>query len=482
MAGAPRRIPLTVLVLAAGQGTRMRSKDGKLLHPVAGRPMAVWAVAEAAALRPSRLIAVVGHQADRVREALDGTCSDFVLQREQRGTGHAVMQGLKALGHAATGTVLIVNGDLPTLRRETLRRLLRRHRDRGAALTVLTAIVDDPTGYGRIVREDGVPRRIAEHRDADKETRAIPEINVGIYCAELAELAPALRRLRPNNAQGEYYLTDAVHDLIDRGRPVATVVHDGDVEEILGVNTRAELARASATLYARKAEALMVSGVSILAPSRTWIDARARIGRDTTIYPDVHIEGPSVIGEDCIVRSGCRIVDSRIGKGVEIKDHTVMLESRVGDGGEIGPFAHLRPGTRLDRRVRLGNFVETKNSRLRDRAKAPHLSYLGDADIGAGSNIGAGTITCNYDGKKKHPTVLGRGVFVGSDTQLIAPIKVGDGAYIAAGSTVTIDVPRGALAISRGRQKNIEGWTARREKRDAADARSARTGKDRRKG
>ena len=482
MAGARRRKPLTVLVLAAGQGTRMRSKHGKLLHPVAGRPMAVWALDAAAALRPSRVITVVGYQADQVREALVDTGSEFVLQREQRGTGHAVREGIKALGRGATGTVLIINGDLPTLRRETLRRLLRRHRDRGAALTLLTANVDDPTGYGRVVRDGSSPRRIVEHRDADATTRAIPEINVGIYCAELADLAPALKRLRPNNAQGEYYLTDAVHDLIDRGKTVVAIVHDGAAEEILGVNNRADLARASATLYARKAEALMTAGVTILAPERTWIDPRARVGRDTTIHPDVHVEGRSVIGEDCIVRPGCRIVDSRIGDGVEIKDHTVMHESRIGDGGEIGPFAHLRPGTRLDRRVRLGNFVETKKARLRDGTKAPHLTYLGDTDVGAGSNIGAGTITCNYDGASKHPTVLGRGVFVGSDSQLIAPVKIGDGAYIAAGSTITQDVPRGALAIARGRQRNVEGWTERRKARKAGAAAPVGAGKRRRKG
>lgn len=466
---APSRPPLTVVVLAAGMGTRMRSERIKLLHPVAGRPMVDWVVDAAASLKPSRMVAVVGHQAPDVEAAIGDRCTDMVLQKEQRGTGHAVLQALKKMKPAdADGTLLILNGDLPTLRASTLRDLLRRHHRSGAALTLLTAKLDDATGYGRILRgpDGGGIRRIVEHRDASPAERSVPEVNIGIYCGDASTLLPILRKLRPTNAQGEYYLTDAVHALIDRGAKVKAVCHD-DAEEVLGVNTRAELARANGTVYARKADALMESGVTLLDPARTWVDPRARIGRDTILYPDVLIEGPVVIGANCTVYPGCRIQNSRVGRGAVIKDRSVILESVVGDDAAVGPFAHLRPGTRLDTGAKVGNFVEVKKARLRTGVKASHLSYIGDADIGAGSNIGAGTITCNYDGKNKWPTTLGREVFIGSDSQLIAPVTVGDGAYVGAGSTITKDVPAGALAVGRGRQTNIEGWVDRkkREKR-----------------
>jgi len=454
--------PLTVLVLAAGQGTRLRSKTIKLLHPVAGRPMVEHVLVAARALKPTRLVTVVGFQADAVREALQQQDTRFVVQQEQLGTGHAVLQASREVG-AAASTLLVLNGDLPTLQPATLRKLVIRHRRAGAALSLLTAEVDDPTGYGRIVRDArGAVTHIVEHKDASRDEAQIREVNCGIYCADRRKLLAALKRVRPDNSQGEYYITDAVRELLGRGEAVQAVVHP-DAEELLGVNTRQELAAAARTLFAQSAARLQERGVTLLDAERSWIDPRARVGRDTVIYPDVYIEGPSVIGEDCIVRAGCRLVNIKVGRGVEIKDHSVLQDSVVGDGAQVGPFAHLRPGSRLDPDSRVGNFVELKKTRLGKGSKASHLTYLGDAEIGPGSNIGAGTITCNYDGVAKHPTRMGKNVFIGSNTQLVAPVEVEDGAYVAAGSTVTQDVPRGALAIARSKQRNVLGWVERQE-------------------
>jgi len=458
---------LTVLVLAAGQGKRLRSKTIKLLHPVAGRPMVAHVLDAAGALRPQRLVTVIGHQGDAVREALRESATRFVVQREQLGTGHAVLQAAREI-RAGGGPLLILNGDLPTLRSDTLRRLVTRHRRSGASLSLLTAEIPDPSGYGRVVRDErGRVARIVEDKDATADEARIGEINCGIYCADPARLLAVLRRLRPDNAQGEYYITDAVRELLARGEKVEAIRH-ADAAELLGVNTREELAAAARTLYARSAARLQEQGVTLLDASRTWIDPRARVGRDTTIFPDVYIEGASSIGEDCVIRPGCRLVDTRVDSGVEIRDHSVLLDSRVGRGAVIGPFAHLRPGSVLEPDAHVGNFVELKKTRLGRGSKANHLTYLGDSEIGAGSNIGAGTITCNYDGKHKHRTVMGRGVFIGSNTQIVAPVTIGDEAYVAAGSTVTEDVPAGALAIARSRQRNVPGWAARQQQRQAA--------------
>ena len=459
------RPPLAVLVLAAGLGRRMSSKRIKLLHLVAGRPMVVHVLEAARALRPSRIITVVGHQAELLREAARELSDRFVLQAERRGTGHAVLQAARLLRGPSSATVLILSGDVPTVRSSTLKRLVSQHRRSGATLTLMTSEVQNPSGYGRIVRDDrGQVIRVVEDRDADSRIKKIREICCGIYCAQTSELLRVLRSLRPDNVQREYYLTDAVYELLARGEKVSAVLHD-DAEEVLGVNDRAELARAGSTLYARKAAELQASGVTILDPERTWVDPRAKIGRDSILYPDVIIEGATVMGEDCVVRPGSRLVDAVLGRGVEIKDHTVITQSRVGDEAEVGPFAHLRPGSTLAADVRVGNFVELKKSRLGTGTKASHLSYLGDAEIGAGTNIGAGTITCNYDGEVKHRTRLGSRVFIGSDTQLVAPVTVGDGAYVGAGTTVTQNVPKDALALSRSPQANIEGWATRRKSR-----------------
>ncbi len=459
---APTREPVSVIILAAGMGTRMKSRRIKLLHEVAGRPMVSHVIDCALALRPRQLITVIGHQAEEVRGAMDGVPTDFVLQKNQRGTGHAVIKAVAELKLRNKGQLLILNGDLPTLRPATLRSVLSRHRRSGAALTVLTARLTDASGYGRIIRgPHGGIQEIVEDRDATSDQRRILEINVGIYCADPARLLPVLDKIRPNNTQREYYLTDAVHRLIRMGEKVVAVCHN-DAEEVMGVNSRVELAKATRTLYSRKNDALQNAGVTILDSNRTWVDPRAKIGKDTVLFPDVLMEGPVVLGEGCTVRSGSRIADSRLGNSVTINDHSVITDSQIADGVQVGPFAHLRPGTRLDAGSKVGNFVEVKKSRLREGVKASHLSYLGDADIGENSNIGAGTITCNYDGVHKHQTTLGKDVFIGSDSQLVAPVKIGDGAYIGAGSTITKDVPAGALAVARGRQFNKEGWVSKK--------------------
>jgi bifunctional UDP-N-acetylglucosamine pyrophosphorylase/glucosamine-1-phosphate N-acetyltransferase len=347
----------------------------------------------------------------------------------------------------------------------TLAGLTRRHAGSGAALTLLSAAVDDPSGYGRVVRDArGSVTRIVEDRDADPTERRITEINCGLYCADPARLLAALARIRPSNAQGEYYLTDAVRELLRTGATVEAVRHDGATTDVLGVNTRAELASANAALYARKSRELMDHGVTILDPARTWIDPQATVGRDTIVYPDVLVEGPSRIGQDCVIRSGTRLTNVRIGNRVEILEHCVARDARIDDGARLGPFAHLRPESVLAAGSRVGNFVELKKTTLGRGSKASHLTYLGDATIGPDCNVGAGTITCNYDGANKFMTRMGRGVFIGSDTQIVAPVRIGDGAYVAAGTTVVEDVPPGALAISRGKQANVVGWVARRKR------------------
>jgi len=459
------RSPLVVLVLAAGQGKRLRSKKSKLLHPIAGLPMAAHVLDAANAIEPDRLVTVVGHQADQVREALDGRSTRFVLQREQRGTAHAVITAARAIGQDDSATLLILDADLPALKPATLRRFVARHRRGGAALSMLTAEASIPDGRARVARDArGQVQRVVLHRDASRADKDVTEVDCGIYCATPSLLIKSLRRLARMDSRGERHVSDAVQDLVSRGEKVLAVTHH-DAEEITGVDTRQELARATRALYARKAEELQTSGVTLLDAERTWIDPRARVGRDTVIYPDVIIEGTCRVGEDCVIGPGCHLTDMTVGRGAQIFDHCVMIDSSIGDEALVGPFARLRPGSILETGSRVGNFVELKKTRLGPGSKANHLAYLGDCTIGPKCNIGAGTITCNYDGTHKHPTVMGRGVFIGSDTQLVAPITLGDGAYVGAGATITKDVPAGALALSRQPQKNIEGWVERRAKK-----------------
>ncbi|TDI35064.1 MAG: UDP-N-acetylglucosamine diphosphorylase/glucosamine-1-phosphate N-acetyltransferase [Acidobacteria bacterium] len=455
---------LTALVLAAGQGKRMRSATIKLLHPLWGRPMVAWTLDSVQALAPDRLLVVIGYQADAMRLALDNEDIhwDAVVQDAPRGTGHAVMCARPHLPGTG-GDLLILNGDLPLLTEDTLRSFLAAHRAAGATLSVLSTELEDPSGYGRMVRSGGSLVRIVEDRDTTVEERAVKEINCGVYLVQAPALMAALDDLGTDNTQGEYYLTDVVANLVGSGKTVQAVLHP-DAAEVLGVNDRRELAAAAAILSARKNRALMMAGVTLLDPARTYIDPRTEIGPDTVIYPDVWIEGTSVLGTGCTVRPNVHLTDVRVGDRVTLKNHCVIEQSEIGDEAQVGPFAHLRPGTYLSRQVKVGNFVETKKTSMGEGSKASHLSYLGDAQVGRDVNVGAGTITCNYDGRKKHVTILEDGVFIGSDTQLVAPVRVGKGAYVGAGSTITEDVPAGALALTRTPQKNIDGWVKRKKK------------------
>ncbi|MGH8864854.1 MAG: bifunctional UDP-N-acetylglucosamine diphosphorylase/glucosamine-1-phosphate N-acetyltransferase GlmU [Burkholderiales bacterium] len=458
---------LGAVVMAAGLGKRMKSKLAKVLHPVAGRPMVLYGVDLAQQLAGEHVAVVVGYQGKDVRAAIEAggprTPVIIVEQTRQLGTGHAVQQArdmFRRLGKALS-TYVILNGDTPLLQAETLQALLQLHQDEHAAVTLLTATVDDPAGYGRVVRaKDGHVQKIVEDRDATGGERQIHEINVGTYAMDGPFLFEALDKLQPRNAQGEYYLTDVVALAVERRLRVSALAVREPAEG-MGINTREQLAAAEQAIRRRICVHWMQEGVTLRNPATTSIDADVTIGRDTVIHPDVTLEGRTTIGEDCIVRSHTRISDSVLGHRVVVQDHCVIRDSRLEDDAAVGPFAHLRPGAVLRRAAKVGNFVEMKKAELGEGSKANHLSYLGDATIGKGVNIGAGTITCNYDGHKKHETVIGDDVFVGSDVQFVAPVTVGKGAVIAAGATITADVPPDTLAIARAAQVNRPGWASR---------------------
>ncbi len=453
---------LHVLILAAGKGTRMKSAVPKVLHPLAGAPVIDYVLRTAAALSPASRTIVVGHGADRVREALAPHADlRFVVQEPQLGTAHAVQQAAPLL-RGATGTLLLLYGDVPRLSADTSRALLDEHQRSGNAATVLTAIVPDPSGYGRIVRDARGIARIVEHRDATDEERAIREINSGIYAFELEPLWDALSRVATDNDQAEYYLTDLVGIYRADTRRVGALVAERP-DEILGINGRGELAAMAKRIWRERADRLMAAGVTLEDPDTTYVDAGVTVGRDTTIRPGVILEGQTTIGSNCVIHAGVRIVDSVVEDDVVILDHCLITGARIAEQSQVGPMAQLRPGTEVLRDARIGNFVELKKTRLGAGSKAMHLAYLGDATIGENVNIGAGTITCNYDGVRKNPTVIEDGAFIGSDSQLVAPVKVGRGAYVAAGSSITKDVPAGALGIARGRQENHEGWVERKK-------------------
>jgi bifunctional UDP-N-acetylglucosamine pyrophosphorylase/glucosamine-1-phosphate N-acetyltransferase len=459
---AGRRREVCALILAAGLGKRMQSRASKLIHTVAGRPMARHVVEAAMQAEVSRSVIVVGNQADEVRRAIgDGDKRiGFAYQKEQLGTGHAVLAAERQLsGHR--GDILILNGDLPALRPETLRTLVAFHRSSGAPLTLLTTVVPEPRGYGRVIRNySGDVSRIVEESDATPEDRATQEINCGIYCVDAASLWRPLKRATADNAQGEIYLTDLVEILRRDGQKVAAYRHP-DATEVLGVNDRRELAAAGRSLYRRKAEALLLSGVTIIDPLSTYIDVEVQVGQDSVIEPGVMLLGATVLGREVFVGTGSRIEDSRVGDGTAVRPYSVVQRARIGRDCRVGPFAHLRPDTTLEDGARVGNFVETKKTRLGRGSKANHLAYLGDAEVGRNVNIGAGTITCNFDGRSKHRTVIEDEVFIGSDSQLVAPVRVRRGAFVGAGSTITKDVPAHALAIARGRQLVKDGWARR---------------------
>jgi len=452
-----------VVILAAGQGTRMKSAHPKVLHPVAGRAMVDHVLRAAAALSPATTTLVVGHQADAIRQHLrDRANLQFVIQEPQLGTAHALQQAVPLLSERV-GTVVLLSGDVPLLRPTTLERLVAAHQQANAAATVLTAIVERPYGYGRIIRTGGRIARIVEERDASPAQRRIREINSGIYAFALTPaLFTALEAIKSGNEQREYYLTDLIAIYRRRKRPVETLVVD-DPGEIRGVNSRSELAEVSAIMRQTKNEELMAAGVTLIDPVSTYIDPDVTIGADTVVHPGVVIQGQTRIGAACEIHAYVRLVDTEIADRVTIHNFCLIIGARVAEGASIGPFAHLRPDTEVGEKAKVGNFVELKKTSLGAGSKANHLSYLGDATIGANVNVGAGTITCNYDGRTKHQTVIEEGAFIGSDTQLIAPVRIGKRAYVAAGSSITDDVPPGALGIARGRQANIEGWVERKK-------------------
>ena len=452
------------VVLAAGQGRRMKSDLPKVLHPVAGRPMVRHVIEAARGAGVDRIVVVVGHGAEQVRTALTGVEGViFAEQTQQLGTGHAV---LAAADHIRdTTTVLVLPGDVPLIEPETLTRLFDRQQQSQCAAVVLTAMVDDPTGYGRIVRgSDGGLRRIVEEADAGPAERALREINTGLMVFATPALLGALTRIGRNNRQGEYYLVDVVPLLLAEGSRVETVLAD-DGLETMGVNDRVELARAGAVMRQRLLRRWMLEGVTIVDPATTFIDVEVRIGRDTIIEPFTVLAGRTVIGRRCHVGPGAQVYDSQIGDDSRV--HASVVESsRLGNGVTVGPFNHLRPGTTLGDRVKIGNFVELKNTQVGVGSKVPHHSYVGDATLGRDVNIGAGVVTVNYDGRAKHRTEIGDGAFVGCNVNLIAPVCIGRGAYVAAGSTVDTDVPDDALAIARARQTNKEGWARRRREQE----------------
>jgi len=451
---------LAAVVLAAGKGTRMKSRYPKVLHRVAGRPMLAYVLDAVESAGAAPVVVVAGFGLEAVRDAV-GERAEVVCQEEQLGTAHALLQAGEKL-EGADGDILVVCGDTPLLDGRVLADLAARHRETGAKATVLTAEMDDPTGYGRVIRgEDGMVLRIVEQKDASPAELAVKEINTGVYCFAAEGLFDALRRIGRENRQGEYYLTDIVSLYVSEGRPVASYVA-ADPTAVMGINDRVQLAQAEGVLRRRIVERLMLDGVTVLDPATTFIDAGVEIAPDTVIYPFTFIEGRTVIGRECVIGPQARLVDCRLGDGVTFQN-SIALESEIGDGTTVGPFAYLRPGNKIGARVRIGDFVEMKKSVVGDGSKIPHLSYVGDALIGSGVNIGAGTITCNYDGRRKSATVIEDGAFIGSNANLVAPVKVGRGAYVGAGSTITQDVPPGSLGVARGRQKNIEGWAARKK-------------------
>ncbi|HYI13403.1 MAG TPA: bifunctional UDP-N-acetylglucosamine diphosphorylase/glucosamine-1-phosphate N-acetyltransferase GlmU [Thermoanaerobaculia bacterium] len=454
---------LEVIILAAGLGTRMKSATIKILHEAGGRPIIDYVLDLASDLSPTPPVMIVGYQRDAVQQAI-GPRARYAVQEQQLGTGHAVLQAatiLEAEG-AANKRVLILSGDVPLTRPETLRRLLDEHDRDGNALTLLTMKLDHPAMYGRIVRdENGSVVRIVEAKDASDDEKRIDEVNAGIYVFNSEHLFDNLRNLKPENAQKEYYLTDLLAVIRNGGHRVGAVVADDPIEA-LGVNSRGELAQVESEIQRRVVEKLMREGVTFRNPSTVVIDSSVTIGADTVVYPFVTLEGTTRIGEGCVIEPGVHLVNVTVGDDVHLKTGTVAEDAIIEEEATVGPYAHLRPGTQLGRRVKVGNFVETKKAVFGEGSKASHLSYIGDAEIGADVNIGAGTITCNYDGKKKHKTILEDGVFIGSDSQLVAPVRVGKGAYVGAGSTITKDVPPDALALSRTPQKVVEGWAKRK--------------------
>ena len=450
----------TSVILAAGMGTRMKSKMPKVLHKVCGKPLSKWVIDASEAAGADKVCAVVGHKAETVKEVLGDVC-EFALQAEQKGTGHAVMQAIDVIKNSK-GEVVILNGDTPLITAETINKPIEYHKNNGNQATVITAILDDATGYGRIVRDnDGSVLKIVEQKDASKEEKKINEVNSGMYVFDAQSLVYALDKITPNNAQGEYYLTDTLEILLSAGKKIGGyAISDND--EIRGINDRVQLNEAEKIMQKRINEYHMRNGVTMRNPESVYIEDGVEIGNDTEICQNVTIKSGTKIGSDCVIGSGSMLDRAVIHDGVDVLS-SVILESEVDEGTHVGPFAYIRPNCHVGKEVKVGDFVELKNSNIDDGTKISHLTYIGDSDVGKRVNFGCGTVTCNYDGKKKYRTTIGDDCFVGCNTNFVSPINVGDGVYIAAGSTITEDIPENSLSIARARQVNKEGWKDKRK-------------------
>ena len=450
----------TSVILAAGMGTRMKSKMPKVLHKVCGKPLSKWVIDASKAAGADKVCAVVGHKAETVKEVLGDVC-EFALQAEQKGTGHAVMQAIDIIKNSK-GEVVILNGDTPLITAETINKAIEYHKNNGNQATVITAILDDATGYGRIVRDnDGSVLKIVEQKDASEEEKKINEVNSGMYVFDAQSLVYALDKINPNNAQGEYYLTDTLEILLSAGKKIGGyAISDND--EIRGINDRVQLNEAEKIMQKRINEYHMRNGVTMRNPESVYIEDGVEIGNDTEICQNVTIKSGTKIGSDCVIGSGSILDRAVIHDGVDVLS-SVILESEVDEGTHVGPFAYIRPNCHVGKEVKVGDFVELKNSNIDDGTKISHLTYIGDSDVGKRVNFGCGTVTCNYDGKKKYRTTIGDDCFVGCNTNFVSPINVGDGVYIAAGSTITEDIPENSLSIARARQVNKEGWKDKRK-------------------
>jgi len=442
----------------------MKSAKPKVLHEISGRSLLDWVLTTAETLSPESITVIVGHKAETVGSAVRSRGHRVALQAEQLGTAHALRQAEAGL-KGESGTLLLLSGDVPLLKAHNLQSLLQVHESAGAAVTVLTADVDRPFGYGRVVRVDGAIAAIVEERDASPAQREIKEVNSGIYAFEMPLVWQGLGEIAANNNQREYYLPDLVKIFRKRGLTVATAAAD-DAASIQGINSRTELAEAGGVMRQRKNEELMAAGVTIIDPASTYVEADVEVGPDTVLHPGVVLEGSTRIGEACEIHAFVRMRNATVGSRVTVNNFCVLTDSTVGDDSAVGPFAHIRPGSAIGARGKVGNFVELKKTTLGEGSKVNHLSYVGDAQVGSGVNIGAGTITCNYDGTNKHRTVIEDGAFIGSGTQLVAPVTIGAGAYVAAGSAITEDVPASGLGVARERQRNIEGWADRRPRKE----------------
>ena len=481
----PNHSERAVVVLAAGAGTRMKSDRQKTLHEIGGRSLLSHSLHAAAGIHPSQLVAVVGHQRDQVAPAVEAIADEMqveirqAVQEEQNGTGHAVQVGLAAIPDF-DGTVVVTNGDVPLLTPETLEALVDKHEQEHAAVTVLSLDFEDPTGYGRIIRgEAGDVLEIVEEKDATDEQRKVKEVNSGVFAFDGAVLRSALERITPDNAQGEFYITDVLGIARHDGLRVAAFTAP-DARELAGVNDRVQLAEAGKELNRRLVEKAMRAGATVIDPATTWIGVEVEIGRDVIIHPNTQLWGSTVIGDGAVIGPDTTLTDMEVG----VRAKVVRTQGELGVIGEeatVGPFTYIRPGTELGARGKLGGFVESKNAKIGEGSKVPHLTYIGDATVGRESNIGASSVFANYDGVNKHHTTIGNYCRIGSDTMFVAPVNIGDGAYTGAGTVVTEDVPAGALAIKEGRQRNIEGWVEkRRPGTEAAEA--AKQAREKREG